>query len=81
MEAGESLMAGFCPSPYKDAYPSMGAARKVVKEMKVRSRRQKNKPLPQEPYKCNCGEYHLTHPKRRAAYDNAQHRRRHAEAY
>lgn len=67
-------MSGYCPSAYKEAFPSMGAARKVVREMRVRTKRGKSHSLAQVPYKCNCGEYHLAYPKRSQAYEKSRHR-------
>lgn len=69
-------MAGFCASPYKESFPSMGAARKVVRQMQRRSKRGKSHSLAQTPYRCNCGEFHLAYPKRVKAYEDEQHRQR-----
>lgn len=69
-------MSGFCPSPYKDVFPSMTAARKAVSHIQQRTKRGKTHSLAQEPYKCNCGEYHLAHPSRKRAYDNEKHRQK-----
>ena len=74
-------MSAFCPSPYKEAFPSMNAARKVVRQMQGRTKRGKSHSLAQEPYKCHCGEYHLAHPSRKRAYDNEAARRRRAAAW
>lgn len=73
-------MTAFCPCSYKEAFPSMGAARKVVRNMQVRTKRGKSHSLAQEPYRCNCGQYHLAHPSRKRAYDNEAARRRRRDA-
>lgn len=56
----------------------MNAARKVVQRLRARTKRGKSHSLAQEPYKCNCGQYHLTHPKRKRAYDAERHRQKQA---
>lgn len=63
-----------CPCTYKDTFESMGAARKVVKQMRGRTKRGKSHSLAQVPYKCNCGGFHLAYPARSRAYENARHR-------
>lgn len=62
-------MSGYCPSPYKDTFPSMSRAQKVIRNLERRSRNGKSHSLPQMAYKCPCGQYHLTYPKPRTVQD------------
>ena len=61
-------MSYYCPTPYQDAFNNRGAAKAVVRDMQHRSKRQKRKYSPVEPYKCRCGAVHLASPKRVVSY-------------
>ncbi|OKH84715.1 hypothetical protein EB75_04110 [Mycobacterium sp. ST-F2] len=54
-----------CPSPYKDDFPKERQARAAVRAMRKRGKRGRGKYVPQQPYRCGCGMFHLNHAQRR----------------
>lgn len=61
-------MRAWCPTPYKEAFPNMGTANRVVRDMQRRKKRSKNNPLPQAPYQCECGSVHFADPRQVRVY-------------
>lgn len=51
----------YCPTPDKKSYVNKGVALRAVTRIRKNSRTRHNKKryIPVEPYACTCGEYHL----------------------
>lgn len=54
-----------CPTPYKDDFPKERQARAAARAMRKRGKRGRGKYVPQQPYRCGRGMFHLTHAHRR----------------